>query len=85
MAKQRMVNTEFWKDEYVQELNPSEKLLFLYFITNESTSICGIYKISLRTMSFDTGIQKDNILKIIDKFFENIHVAQNVKIARDKM
>ena len=41
--KQRYINTKFWDDNYVIQLDPSEKLMFIYFITNPLTNICGIY------------------------------------------
>jgi len=66
VAKQRMINTEFWKDEYIQDLSPSNKLLFLYLLTNESNNIAGVYKISLRTISFETGLKLDAISRGMD-------------------
>lgn len=68
MAKQRIVNTHFWKDNYVMELDPSEKLLFLYFITNPETDLCGIYEKSVREIAFDTGFDKSMVEKIIARF-----------------
>ena len=35
MSKKRWINTKFWDDEYITELESIEKLLFLYFLTNE--------------------------------------------------
>lgn len=64
MAKQRLVSTKFWDDSYIMHLNPTEKLLFLYLITNSLTNICGIYEISLQRIMFDT--------KIVDTLLENI-------------
>jgi hypothetical protein len=71
MAKKRYINTKFWDDNYVVNLDPIEKLMFLYFITNPLTDICGIYEIPLRRMAFDTGIDKYMILKIIERFEED--------------
>ena len=64
----RYINTRFWDDNYITELSPEEKLLFLYFLTNPLTTIAGIYEISLKRIEYDTGIIKQNILKIIRKF-----------------
>lgn len=68
MAKERMVNTKFWDDTYIANLDPIEKLLYLYFLTNPLTNICGIYEIQLRRIAFDTGIDRDMVLKILDRF-----------------
>jgi hypothetical protein len=67
MAQSRYINTRFWKDNYVVELNPSDKLLFLYLITNQNTNIAGIYEISLREMAMDTGFDKDAIERMLEK------------------
>lgn len=66
--KCRYIATSFWDDEWVQKLDPSEKLLYLYFLTNPLTNIAGIYKITIRRMCFDTGFNTDTIEHILDKF-----------------
>jgi hypothetical protein len=68
MAKQRYINTHFWDDSYITELDPIEKLLFLYLLTNPLTNIAGAYEISLKRIAFDTGIDKDMVLKILARF-----------------
>lgn len=68
MAKQRLVNTRFWSDTYISNLDPTEKLLFLYFITNEKTNIAGIYEIPLKFVAMETGIDKEMIEKITKRF-----------------
>jgi hypothetical protein len=68
MAKQRMINTRFWIDDYVSNLDPVEKLLFLYFLTNPYTDICGIYEVPLKHVAFETGLDKDMVIKIIERF-----------------
>jgi hypothetical protein len=68
MAKQRYINTRFWSDTYVSNLDPIEKLLFLYLLTNERTNICGIYELPLKIMSVETGIEKEMIEKIFARF-----------------
>jgi hypothetical protein len=68
MAKQRYINTRFWDDGYIATLDPLEKLLFIYFLTNPLTEICGAYEIPLRRVAFDTGIDADMVLKIVARF-----------------
>ncbi len=68
MAQSRYVNTHFWTDNYVYELDPTQKLLFLYLLTNDATNIAGIYEFNIRKAAMETGIDKDMIEKIIDKF-----------------
>lgn len=68
MAKQRIINTHFWDDSYIIELDPIEKLLFLYLLTNPLTDICGAYEINIRRIALDTGIDREMILKIVNRF-----------------
>lgn len=63
-----MVNTRFWEDTYISNLDPIEKLLFLYCITNTSTNICGIYEIQIKKMAMETGVEKDMVEKILKRF-----------------
>jgi len=66
--KLRSVNTRFWDDTFISELNPSEKLLFLYLITNPLTNLLGIYEITMKRISFDTGLKTDTIQKGFERF-----------------
>lgn len=68
MSKQRYIDTKFWDDSYIVNLDPIEKLLFVYFLTNPLTNIIGIYEITIKRIAFDTGIDKDMVLKILDRF-----------------
>jgi hypothetical protein len=68
MAKKRYINTRFWDDIYISNLDPSEKLLFLYFLTNQRTDICGIYEIPLKSIAVDTGLHNEMIIKILERF-----------------
>lgn len=68
MAKFRMVNTRFWVDDYIANLDPIEKLLFLYFLTNPYTDICGVYEVPVKHIALETGLDKEMVLKIISRF-----------------
>ncbi len=68
MAQKRQINTKFWDDSYIVNLDPIEKLLFLYLLTNPLTNISGIYEIQIRRIAFDTGIDKDMVLKVLERF-----------------
>lgn len=68
MAKNRYINTEFWVDEYITLLDIIEKYLFLYFLTNHLTIIAGFYKITMRQICFDTGIDSEMVAKILLRF-----------------
>lgn len=68
MSKLRSLSTSFWSDPYIEELTPNQKLLFIYLITNEKTNMLGIYESSIRKMSFETGIEKGEVLKALKRF-----------------
>lgn len=68
MAKNRYIDTKFWVDTYIGNLDPSEKLVFIYLLTNHLTNICGIYEVSLKQIAFDTGYDKDMVDKILKRF-----------------
>lgn len=68
MSLQRMVNTKFWDDSYIIKLDPIEKLLFLYLLTNPLTNISGIYEVSLRRVAFDSGIDSEMVGRILKRF-----------------
>lgn len=64
----RCVQTKFWDDGYSTKLDPTEKLLFLYFLTNPLTNISGIYEIQFRRIAFDTGLSEETIKEILTRF-----------------
>ncbi len=68
MAKMRVVNTRFWIDDYISNLDPTEKLMFLYFLTNPMTDICGVYEIPLKVVAVETGIDINMVHKILLRF-----------------
>ena len=70
MAIFRKVHVSFWKDEFVESLTPEQKFFYLYLLTNDRTTQCGIYEITIRQMCFDTGYNDETIKKLI-LFFIN--------------
>jgi hypothetical protein len=66
--KMRSIQTKFWDDSFIQDLSPNEKLLFLYLLTNPLTNIIGIYEITIKRITFDTGLKKETILKALESF-----------------
>lgn len=68
MGKYRNVNTDFWADGYVETLKPKEKLLFLYLLTCPNGNLAGCYQVNIRYVEVDTGVDKEEILNIFQKF-----------------
>lgn len=72
MALYRQIQTTFWEDEkVVDEFTPEDRYFMLYLMTNPHTNLTGCYSITIRQMEFETGYNKDTILKLICRF-ENI-------------
>ena len=68
MAGYRQFHTQFWKDEWLIDLEPLERYLFSYLFTNDLSSISGIYKLPLRVIQNETGLDKDFIITSLAKF-----------------
>jgi hypothetical protein len=69
MADYRSVKVSMWaQDEWFMELQPDAKLLWIYLFTNAHTSVAGIYKLPLRTIHNETGIEPDRITALLQAF-----------------
>ena len=68
MSTQRYIDTSFWDDTWIQELDPSEKLLYIYLLTNPVTNIAGIMELTIKRICFDTGFNSDTVSHILKKF-----------------
>lgn len=74
MEVRRSVNTKIWGDEWFENLKPNDKLLWVYLITNSHTNMLGIYEITLKRISFETGLILSEIEKSL-KSFERVRKA----------
>jgi hypothetical protein len=81
--KSRYINTRFWSDTFVSELSPTEKLIFLYFLTNQYTTISGIYEVTIKTVSFETGVPLDEVEIIMAKLEPKIIYAEGYIIIKN--
>lgn len=71
MGKQRVVHDSFWDDPYITGLDPSEKLLFLYLLTNTQCNVAGIYEVENRRVAFDTGFEIKTVELILKRFVKD--------------
>lgn len=69
MAAFRKISVSYWSDSFVGELTPEQKYFYLYLMTNDKTTQCGIYETSIRKICFDTGYNSETIHKLLE-FFE---------------
>ena len=76
MALYRQIQTTFWEDEkVVDEFTPEDRYFMLYLMTNPHTNLTGCYSITIRQMEFETGYNKDTIIKLISRFQNILEVV----------
>jgi hypothetical protein len=69
MREQIRIPCFVWKDKWFLGLSDTEKLLFLYLLTNRFALMCGrYYGLTIKTMRVDTGLEKEEIVRILEKF-----------------
>lgn len=68
----RTIQTETWDDPWFADLAPSAKLLFLFLITNRRVSQCGAMEITMRQISFETGLSPATIPALLESFGDRI-------------
>lgn len=66
----RAVKDSFWTDILILDLLPEEKLFYLWLFTNEHLDPCGCYRVTDRTIEYETGFSRDVIAKLIKRFIE---------------
>ena len=52
MANYRQIHTQIWRDNWFLDLEPDEKLLFIYLFSNDSTNLAGLYEIHQRVINW---------------------------------
>lgn len=68
MSKHRVVKSDFWVDEYVEDLPINERYFFLYLLTCPESNILGIFKTTMKRMSFETTLLIEEIERMFEKF-----------------
>lgn len=69
MARKHMVDSKFWSDPWVVDhLDPLSSYVYFYLFTNEHANVAGVYEISLRTIAYETKIEKDEIERMLKRF-----------------
>ena len=81
--KQRYINTKFWNDSYISELDPVEKLMFIYLLTNEHTNISGVYELPMKIIGIETGIDSSMIKKILPRLDTRIKYVDGFVVIKN--
>lgn len=77
MAKFRQVHTTFWDDAFVLDLTPEEKYFYLYLMTNDKTTQCGIYELPKRVIEMHTGYNRETVDKLLERFSDYGKITYN--------
>lgn len=81
-----MVDTSFWSDPWVvDQLNALDRYLFLYLITNDHINLAGVYEISLRTISYETGIEQEELLRMFKRLEPKIRYIDSWVILKNSI
>jgi hypothetical protein len=84
MGKKRYIDSDFWVDSWVVDtLNPLDAHLFMYLFTNPQTTLAGVYKLSLRIMSFQIGLEKEELLRMIKRLEPKVYYVDGWVILRN--
>lgn len=68
MSKQRIIKDEMWNDDWFWELDPSEKLMWVFLLTNPRSNIAGVYEASKSWIGVHTGFEKKVVDMLLDRF-----------------
>lgn len=75
MARYRSIHTKFWTDGEVENLKPQAKLLMLYLLTNPYRNESGLYSLTIKRMSDDTGLNLKEISRSLKELEQNEKVV----------
>lgn len=65
-AQFRKLQTSFWRDTANDDLTKDEQHLYCYLLTNQSTNLCGIFKIKLKTIMFESLLTEKEFAKAVE-------------------
>lgn len=69
----RLLYSKFWGDGFISKLTPIQKLIFIYYLTNESVNIIYLYELPTKKVLYDTGLDSvENGLQILQETKELI-------------
>ncbi len=83
--KTRVIQTKFWEDNFVIQLNHKEKLAFLYFLTNPRIGLTGVYEVPDKVICSDLDITASELIEIKNKLTkaDKVHFVDGFVIVRN--
>ena len=68
MSKKRYVRDEIWNDEWFFDLQPEQKLVWFFLLTNERCNIAGVYKLNSQWASGVIGMEQRDFEGVLKSF-----------------
>lgn len=65
MARYTNFYQSFWRDDFILRLSATEKYFYFYLITNEMTTLWGIYELSIATACFQTKLTEKKVYDLL--------------------
>jgi hypothetical protein len=81
--KTRNLHTKIWNDDWFCELTATEKLLFVYLLTNKEVNLNGVYELSDRVILFETGVSREHLEKAKESFKNKILIENGWVIIKN--
>lgn len=69
--KTRILHTKIWSDSWFRRLETTEKVFFLYLISNELVNIIHLYELPISVATMQTNIPVEDLERIREKFQED--------------
>lgn len=79
MATLRFLHTDFWKDDFFMELTPEDKYFYIYLLTNDRCSQCGIYHFGVKFAAVELGYSEDTVKTLLSRFVKHGKILYNDK------
>lgn len=57
----RSIDSRLWSDGWIRKLNALDRYLFIYLLTNDHSTWCGVYELDLAMMAFESGIDREDL------------------------
>lgn len=69
--KTRIIHTRFWQDSFVSTLSKTDKLIFIYLLTNDRVSLTGIYELPDKYIKADLEVTQKELDETKQKLIKN--------------
>lgn len=77
MSKYKPFYSSLWSDPHFESYSIEKKLLFVFLITNNAVEKSGIYKLTIKQISFYTDISKKLIEQFLNDFINEGKIQYN--------